>query len=164
MNILILGHKGHGKTTVAKLLSLIYNLKWADSSDVANETIVFPVLKDKYDYKTPKECYADVDNHRCEWEQLINQWCDPLDKLTKLILKNSNIYAGMRNNAEYQASKHLFDLTIWVKADSRVGGTDESMSIKVHRIEMFVLNNNGDLRQTSKSLMNIMRMNEKYLD
>jgi len=143
MKILILGNKGSGKTTAAKILKNEFGLEYSDSSDFCCEKIVYPALKDKYGYKSWQECQADVDNHRVEWEQEIFKYNTPnRDRVAKELLEFNDVYAGMRNHLEYEASAPLFDLKLWVDASIRNPTIDESMSIPYSPIEMGFLDNN----------------------
>jgi len=145
MKILILGNKDSGKTTAAKILKNEFGLEYSDSSEFCCERIVYPALKDKYGYKTWQECQADVDNHRVEWEQEIFKYNTPnRDRVAKELLEFNDVYAGMRNIFEYEASAPLFDLKLWVDASIRNPTIDESMSIKYNADEMVFLDNNRD--------------------
>ena len=77
MNILIIGHMRHGKTTVAEMLEDEYGLSSKDSSMACAEIFIYDELKDKYNYESFEECYEDRKQHRPEWFQMICDFNDP---------------------------------------------------------------------------------------
>ena len=123
MKLLIIGFSGHGKDTVAKILSDKLSLSFSSSSKFACEQLVFPNLKNIYGYRSPDECFNDRDNHRVEWFNLISYYNqrDPT-RLARELLQQHDIYVGMRNAKELTAClrAELFDLVIWVDASQRL--------------------------------------------
>ena len=152
MKVLVLGYSRHGKDTFATLLGIPYT----SSSMIACERIVFPELAPKYGYKDALTCYENRHEHRSEWFECISRYCTPdKSKLTKEILKDYHVYVGMRNKEELDASKHLFDLIIWVDASDRLLPEDK-MSCTVTKSDAdMIVNNNGsleDLKRITKIL------------
>src|SRR4051812_46522244 len=115
--ICIVGHGRHGKDTVAEFMHELYGFNFASSSETAARIFLFDALKDKYGYQTFNECYEDRGNHRTEWHDLICAY-NYYDKarLAKDILKDNDIYVGMRSDEELQEClrQELFDLVIGV--------------------------------------------------
>jgi hypothetical protein len=72
--LLIIGHARHGKDSMAEILQENFGLKFKSSSEAAAEIFIYDVLKGKYSYKTPQECFKDRVNHRAEWHQLICEY------------------------------------------------------------------------------------------
>lgn len=145
LKIAVIGYARHGKDTVAEILSEQFGYKFNSSSRFANELCVYPVLKEKYGYKTPDECYEDRVNHRAEWHQLIADYC-AVDKscLTREILEVNDIYVGIRCDKEFEASKKLFDLIIWVEATERIGEIEPYESMKLNKSHAdIIIDNNG---------------------
>lgn len=142
MKLLILGHGGHGKDTAAEIIKDLYGLAFLSSSWATCEEVVYPVLKDLYDYESPEECYNDRHNHRQEWFDLISEYNTP-DKasLAKLILSRSDVYVGLRCPVELEASRHLFDHILWVDASERKP-LEPSMRIQ-YEPSMILIDNNG---------------------
>ena len=113
MKLLIIGHGRHGKDTVAEILARDAGLSFASSSEFACEKAVFPLLADVYD--TAADCYADRANHRELWYHAIAAYTlRPGPSLTEPILADHDIYVGMRRRAEFDNSRHLFGLVVWV--------------------------------------------------
>lgn len=161
MNILILGHRQHGKTLVGKLLAEKLDVQCMDSSVFALEHIVYPTLKEMYGYIDTDACHADRVNHRAEWFNLIEAYNNPPDRMTRDILEVANIYVGMRSRMEFEGSKHHFDHIIWVDASDRVPLEDpSSMKLYVADANWFIDNNhdldhlNGEIENLSNILLN----------
>ena len=121
--LLIIGNMRHGKDTLSEIFHDNFGLHYASSSQKASDIFIYDELKDKYNYKTPEECFEDRVNHRAEWYDLI---CDynQYDKarLAKGILEYTDAYVGMRDREEIDEciNQGLFNLIIWVDASKRL--------------------------------------------
>ena len=156
MNILMIGHRSHGKDTVCDMLSP--QLKSAGSSAVMNVKIIFDTLSDLYGYKTTAECYADRDNHRAEWFELIKEFNreDPI-RLAKIIFDDNDIYNGLRNVLELDGMTHagLIDHIVWVDAAARKPlESTSSFTIGKDRAD-FIINNNGKESNLSAEVIKV---------
>lgn len=156
--ILILGHGGHGKDTVAAMLAKLTGMKFTSSSRAALD-VIYPTLKEIYG-NTDKMWYFNMRrSHRLLWKELISLYNTP-DKaaLTKHILKDNDIYVGMRSLDEYEASKDLFDHIIYVDAFTRLGedGIDPSMEIPYEEFKHITVWNNKSLEHTEEQLKTIV--------
>lgn len=151
MKILIIGHKNHGKTTAAKILTELLGLSYADSSVFCAERVVYPKLKQLYGYQCVEDCYNDRDNHRAEWYELIaaTNAEDPTT-LTRAILAENDIYCGLRNIREYEATWKLYDMILWIDAsDTKPLEPETSMTLTFDPKRMVKIDANGtdeDLR------------------
>lgn len=147
MKILIIGHKGSGKTHIGDLLSKQLGVQYMDSSGYCFDHVVYPALKEKYGYHSKEEAIADKDNRRADWFQLISDYNYVPDRLTLEILKDHNIYVGMRNRREFEGSHHHFDLRIWIDASERI--EDEPItSMELNKNDaMYVIDNNGTKKE-----------------
>lgn len=160
--LLIIGHGRHGKDTVCDILEKKYNFKFLSSSQFASERLVFPALKDLYNYKTADECYADRHNHRQEWYELISDYCKPdAARLGKEIFAEYDIYCGLRNKKEFHAMKNqgVFDYAIWVdRSDYLPAEPKTSMTLEEWMAD-FTIDNNGtidDLKTSVDQLINYL--------
>lgn len=152
MKLLILGHAGHGKDTVAEMLAGMLHLKFSSSSVFVFEKAVLPTFREKYGYATVEECYANRDQHREELRMLIKQYNTPdLTRLTRELLAENDIYVGLRDADEFAATRHLYNRIFWVDALIRKGTVDPSMKIKYERSFEWV-DNNGSLSYTTRQL------------
>lgn len=147
--LLIIGHGRHGKDTVAELLRDKFGYSFASSSFFAAETVVRPALAAcGITYDTLDACYADRVNHRGFWYEAIAAYNGRgKSKLAEAILEDHDIYVGMRSNAEFEASRELFDVVVWVDAFDR-GLTPEpasSFDITFDPATMYRINNGGTL-------------------
>jgi dephospho-CoA kinase len=158
IKLLVLGHMRHGKDTFAEILNEQFGLRFKSSSVAASEIFIYDALKDKYGYKSPKECFEDRINHRQEWHEMIVEYNkDDKARLAKVILKEADCYVGMRSGLEIEECirQGLFDLIVWVDASKRLppepstsfnidqsyadiivdnNGTYEEFVARVHRI------------------------------
>lgn len=154
MKIMIMGHAGHGKDTVCEMLGC-HGYTWASSSAFMCENVVYPTLKEKYNYESPEQCHADRHDHRKEWYQLIADFNTP-DKtaLAKAIYANHDVYCGIRHIEEFNSIKAagLFDCAIWVDASDRLPAEDERSCSVTKEMADFVIDNNGTIAELEKSI------------
>ena len=160
MRLLIIGHKGSGKTHIGALLSKQLGVQYMDSSGYCFDHVVYPSLKEKYGYQSKEEAMADKDNRREDWFQLIAEYNTIPDRLTLEILKDHNIYVGMRNRREFEGSHHHFDLRIWIDASERIA--DESIkSMELSQSDaQYILDNNGSKEDLLPELAKLLN----YID
>ena len=141
--VLVIGHARHGKDTFCEMLKE-RGLSFESSSEAALEEAIWPLLKGFY--KSKKECFEDRVNHRALWFTLIRYYNTPnKSKLAEVILSKSDVYCGIRNLEEFEASKHLFKHIVWVGAEKRkpLEGSD-SFELDIVDCNYFI-DNNGSL-------------------
>jgi hypothetical protein len=115
--ILIIGSARHGKDTAAEILWELFGYTFESSSMAAARIFLYKALKDKYGYKSFQECFEDRVNRRVEWHDLITEYNkDDKARLAKEILKESDIYVGMRSGTECDEclKQGIFDLVIGI--------------------------------------------------
>lgn len=147
MKILIIGSARHGKDTLAEILS-DYGLTRRGSSEAAAEIFIYDTLKDKYHYTSPEQCFEDRVNHRAEWYDLICEYnYHDKARLAKDIMKTSDIYVGMRDNAEIEECQRqgLFDLIIGVYDPRKPLEPPDSFNIDLWSKSDIVIPNSGTL-------------------
>jgi hypothetical protein len=154
VKILIIGHARHGKDTFAQLLceATANRLSFTSSSEAALDAI-WPALKLMTGLTDKVSAFASRHLHRDLWKELISLY-NAADKsaLCKKILKQSDIYVGMRCAEEFAATKNLFDFIFYIKADSRKP-QEPSMHIPFDPKTMLLIENNGSteaLRETAQ--------------
>jgi dephospho-CoA kinase len=143
--ILIIGHGRHGKDTLAEIFRDNFGIKFKSSSEMAAEIFIFQELKNKYNYKSPEECFEDRVNHRAEWHDLI---CDynkeDKARLAKKIMEQADCYVGMRSRDEIEEclKQKIFDLVIWVDASKRLPlESRDSFNIDIDCADIIIDNN-----------------------
>lgn len=142
--LLVIGHGGHGKDTVAGIIVREFGLSFTSSSEFAAQRAVYPLVRDIYpDWQA---AYADRRNHRELWYHAIRAYnLRPGPSLAAQILAEHDMYLGMRSRAEFDRSAHLFDAVIWVDAKDRLPVEDSaSMKLTMDDAE-YVIDNNGTL-------------------
>lgn len=141
---ILLGHGGHGKGSVAKILRDEYAIPFLSSSAAA-WSIIWPAFSEAtgYKYDDAEQAYANRAEHRQLLKALISLLNTP-DKtaLTRYILRKADGYDGMRCAAEYSATRNLFTHKLWVDASDRVK-PDKSMGVRYEN-DMIVIDNNGN--------------------
>lgn len=163
MKLLIIGHARHGKDTIAEILAEEFFMTFQSSSQAAADIFIYDVLKDKYGYITPEECFEDRVNHRAEWHDLICEY-NQHDKarLAKGIMENNDIYVGMRSNAEVECclDDGIFDLVIGVYDPRKPEEPKDSFDIDMWKKADFVIPNAGTLEEFQykvRDIFNAMR-------
>tara|TARA_R110000824_G_scaffold526_7_gene3355 strand:+ start:1592 stop:2089 length:498 start_codon:yes stop_codon:yes gene_type:complete len=165
MKIMLMGHGGHAKDTVAEILKERLGLTFCSSSLFMAKSFIYDALKDVIGYSSFEECYEDRRNHRATWHDLVCSYNakDP-SRLSREIFKEHDIYVGIRSNLEFEEAKRegLFDLAIWLDASLRLQkeGSD-SFDIDKSQAD-FVIYNNGteeELRERIDKLINLFSLN-----
>jgi hypothetical protein len=113
--LLLIGNARHGKDSLAEILNEEFGYTFESSSQSAANIFLYDLLKDKYGYTTPEECFEDRVNHREEWYLSICEYNkDDKARLAKSILEKSDCYVGMRDKEEISECMRqgLFDLII----------------------------------------------------
>lgn len=156
---LVIGHARHGKDHVGELMGIHFGLGMESSSMHNCENSVFPVLKDKYGYKTAQECFDDRANHRKEWFDLISaRNADDATTVAREMFAKCDIYVGLRSAREFHAIKNsgLVDFVIWVDASKRHPdeGAD-SFELKPWMAD-FVIDNNGTLDDLTLNVVQLL--------
>ena len=166
--VVICGYAGHGKDTAAQLMSLM-GYRFKSTSWTFCEEIIFPKLKEKYNYKTVLACFTDRTNHRAEWYDLITEFNTP-DKTAsaKMIFAKNDIYCGMRNIAELEACRenNVVDCVIWV--NNRKGKVeDESSNTITNKDCDYILHNSSSVQnciKRLKTIITLMEVRHEYSD
>jgi|SRR5690625_3088773 len=160
MKLCVIGRARNGKDLFCEIVNKEFGISFRSSSDYMNEHFVFPVLKDKYGYKTLEECYNDRFNHRQEWYELIQEYnSKDQARLAKNILKENDIYCGMRCLTQFKASKNLFDLVVWIDAEERLGITEDKSSMTIPKSEAdIIITNNGTKEEFERKVKKVFSL------
>ena len=156
--LLIIGNMRHGKDTLAELLNDEFGYTFESSSQSAANIFLYDELKDKYDYKTPEECFEDRVNHREEWYLAICDYNkDDRARLAKGILERSDCYVGMRDRDEIEEclKQGIFDLVIWVDASDRLPNEDASSFNIDKSCADVIIENNGTFEEFKAKVLRL---------
>ena len=86
-------------------------------------------------------------NHREEWYLMICGYnMEDKARLSKDIISKYDCYVGMRDLEEFNASKDLFDLIIWVDASKRLPSNEVTNKISIEDAHI-VVHNNGTFEE-----------------
>jgi len=142
--LLILGHGQHGKDEAAKIIAKRYDLKLGGSSEAAFDAIK-PGLKKLFPEIDDDQLFAERRIHRETWRRLIKEFNTPdRTRLTRLVLNKYDGYVGLRDLDEYNATKNIYDIIVWIDGGLRKP-SDPSMQIKYNAKTMIFIDNNGPL-------------------
>jgi len=157
---MVCGYGRHGKDTVSEMLEMPFK----SSSEVANEVVIYPHWG-KHRYNSLQECFDDRHNYRQVWYDMIISF-NKSDKarLGKMILKENDIYCGIRCIKEFMALKEqeVFDLAIWVDAGERHPPEPKSSCTMKAELCDIILTNNGSLADLQEKV-NLVKVIIKLL-
>lgn len=157
MKLLVIGQGRYGKDTFCEIANKYFGLTFESSSHFACSKFIFN--KCGISYNSIDDCYNDRHNHRKLWYDLICEY-NKSDKsrLAKELLKEHEIYCGMRSIEEFSASRHLFDLVIWIDATERLGNTESKDSNTITKSNAdVIIENNGTLLEFEQKSIKLLR-------
>lgn len=144
--ILIIGNGRHGKDTVAEMLRDTYGLKFESSSEFVGRHALWKAWGEER-YPTFEAMYEDRHNFRSLWKNLIEAYNTPdATKTSRGMLDDNGLdmYVGMRSRMEFEASKHLYDIIVWVDRSDVLPPEDfSSMELSSDDADWFLDNNLG---------------------
>lgn len=160
MKMLVISHGGYGKDTFCEIIRDEFGTRFVSSSYFMSEKLIFDNLKDLYGYKSVQECCEDRRNHRSEWFNIIRDYSkNDQARLAREILESHDVYCGMRCATQFEASKHLFDLVIWIDAEKRIGSVESSNSMTITKdCADIIIENNGTLDEFREKVIKVMRL------
>jgi len=156
--LLLIGNARHGKDSLAEILNEEFGYTFESSSQSAANIFLYDLLKDKYGYKTPEECFEDRVNHREEWYLSICEYNkDDKARLAKGILERSDCYVGMRDRNEIEEcmKQGIFDLIVWVDASDRLPMEDASSFNIDKTCADIIVENNGTYEQFKEKVIRL---------
>jgi len=153
--LLVIGYGRHGKDTVCEMLCKVDDYAFVSSSEFCAMNVVYPTMLDKYE--NWEECYNDRHNHRAHWFNTIKAYNDENpSRLATEILKDYDIYCGLRNIEEFEGAKHLFDLIIWVERPGFEPEGSDSMTL-TRELADIVIFNDGTLGDLYRKVHNLSK-------
>jgi dephospho-CoA kinase len=156
--LLIIGNARHGKDSLTEILRDKFGLRFVSSSQAAADIFLYDLLKDKYGYNTPEECFEDRVNHRQEWYEAICEYNkNDKAKLAKGILEIADSYVGMRDREEIEEcmKQGLFDMIIWVDASERLP-LEPLTSFNIDKsCADIIIDNNGTYEEFEKRVIRL---------
>lgn len=156
MKIMVLGHKDHGKTTVAEMLQSKFGFRFTDTTEQLMQIARHYVQNTPscgLNWVTFAEHYnKNKDLVRPLMKTALQQYTknDPA-RFIKEQYEKCDVYAGCRSSTEYKAAKGVIDFTFWVQ-DPRKEENDPTMDIVFDPDTMIHINNNGSLLQLECNL------------
>lgn len=159
--ILLIGHMRHGKDTLAEMMARTFGYKYSSSSLMACNIFIYDALKRKYGYESVYQCFEDRVNHRAEWHDLICEYNeDDGARLAKEIMKECNMYVGMRSDKELKAclEQKVFDLVIGVYDPRKPLEGEDSFDIDFWNAAQVVIPNAGEKEHLFQKMIKAMRL------
>ena len=154
--LLVISSARWGKDTFGEILNEEFGYTYESSSQSASRIFLYDLLKDRYGYRTPEECFEDRVNHRQEWYEAICEYNkDDKAKLAKEIMKNSSMYIGMRDRTEIDEClrQNIFDLIVWIDSSERLPEEDISSFNIDKSCADVIIDNNSDLETFRKKVI-----------
>lgn len=160
MKIMVLGHKDHGKTTVAEMLHNKFGFTYRDSTnrvlEITRHYIQAGHAKGYNWVSFADQLTGNKDSVRHILKEALSAYTKTAPaKLIKEQYKLCDVYAGLRSDLEYQAAKNVIDFTFWVQ-DPRKEENDPTMDIVFDPNTMIHINNNGSLLQLEHNLKYVL--------
>lgn len=156
MLLMLCGMARGGKDHAAEYLSKHIGLDFRGSSKMASELFLYDILKEKYNYSSPEECFEDRINHREEWYELIFEYnLEDNIRLVKDIYSISSTYVGLRSYNELEVAKEYYGnnlLVIWIDASERVSPEPKESCTVVKEQADIIIENNGTIEEFEKKL------------
>jgi hypothetical protein len=159
LKLLVIGHGRHGKDTVCEILKDKYSYSFESSSRFCSRLFIFDQLKDRYNYDTEEQCYADRHQHRAEWYDSICAYNVPdASKLGRAIFQHHDIYCGLRNRREFHAMRNtsVYDYAIWVDRSDHLPPEDSSSMSLEQWMADYTIDNNGSLDELEFNVAQLM--------
>jgi hypothetical protein len=157
MKLLLIGEGRHGKDTVAEILRDYHDWSYRSSSHWSAEHVIYPHITSVVASALAGRDWEGFYNNRHDDRQLgcgRRYWYDAIldynkkhgaDAVARGVLAEADIYVGMRSRYEFEGSKHLFDLIVWVDRSGHLPPEGDSMELTKEDAHV-VLDNNGTLR------------------
>jgi hypothetical protein len=151
---MILGHRYHGKTTLAEILERRFNFAFQDTTRPLKElTGNFIEKHPEFGISLPEfklKFAVDKDAVRHVMVAALADYNkDDPARFIKDRFERSNIYAGCRSIEQYTAAKSIIDFTFWI-TDSRREEDDPTMEIKRTPDMVFIDNSGTKLQLESR--------------
>jgi len=143
--LLVIGHARHGKDTAADMMKNLMDLDFTSSSVFVGQEAIWPQWGQER-YSTFKDMFEDRVNYRSTWANLILAYNTPdLSRTATEMLKDNDMYVGMRNKAELLVCKEnqVFDYIIWVDASQRLPAEPKTSNQLVVEDADLLIDNNG---------------------
>jgi len=165
--LLVIGHARHGKDTVGDMITDLMDLAFTSSSIFVGRECVWPHWgKDRY--ASFDEMFEDRVNFRSTWANLILAYNTPnLARTATEMLKDNDLYVGMRNRAELDACKEqgIFDYIIWVDGSSRHPPEGKDSNQLTPDVADLHIDNNGPESNLHVAIRNLqVRLYEEGFD
>lgn len=160
MKIMVLGHKDHGKTTVANLLKSKFGFSFADTTQRLQKVVLNYIAKRPELSITETQYLKELETNKDAIRPLMvialtdHNQNDPA-RFIKEQYKICDVYAGCRSSTEYKAAKGVIDFTFWVQ-DPRKEENDPTMDIVFNPDTMIHISNNGSLLQLECNLKTVL--------
>jgi len=157
--VLVIGYMRHGKDTVCEMMRDLHGYRFTSSSAFCAQKIVFPALKNQYDYKTVGDCFRDRANHRKEWFDLITDFNTPYPTtLGRAIFAEHDVYCGLRRRTELNGllNSGVVDFIVWVDRSDHLPPEPKDSCDVEPWMAHFTIDNNGSLEDLERNVNDLM--------
>lgn len=161
IKLCIIGSARWGKDSLAEIFNEYFGITYTPSSEACAEIFIYNELKWLYGYSSVEECFNDRFNHRPEWFNLISEYNEhDKARLAKEIIKNTDIYVGMRSRDEIEECRNqkVFDLIIWVDASKRLPSESKDSFDIDSLCADIIIENNDTYENFKRKAINLGRL------
>ncbi len=168
MKIMVSGHGGHGKDTVAKFIARHTTLRYvASTSWFAAEKMWQEQVDEKpffiSDFPDVQSWYNARRSCRDFWARWIDKYNinDP-SRLYRECLESQDILTGVRRTREFEAARPLVDSAIWVEMPG--GDFDPTQEYGAEKCDYIIQNYRDSLERTEQCIMNTINAFAEYFN
>lgn len=164
MPLLIIGHGECGKDTAADMICRKTGLKSLPSSFVMRYVVFERMPRSMRErYGNADVAYLDRRKHRKLWFDAIAEWtADDRSKLVRTVLQHADIYTGLRQRDEFEESKDLFDLIIWIDRDICKVEDGESNQLNKNDADV-IIPNNDTLEELDRKIDRLVHFGDLHI-
>lgn len=151
--LMILGYAEHGKTTAAHFIIDHFNLRFVDPS----EFIAKNIMVAKGYYSDIEQAFNEKNKDRALWYREVQNYnAKDAAALVKAILKDSDIYVGLRDERELKKSVADIDpFIIWILDERKPKESTESCTVSPEMAHVIV-KNNGTEQELKQQLIELL--------
>jgi gluconate kinase len=151
--LMILGYANHGKTTVAHFIVEHFNLRFVDTS----EFIAKNIMVAKGYYSDIEQAFSKKTQDRALWYREVQNYNEEdAAALVKALLKDSDIYVGLRDKRELKKTVADIDpFIVWILDERKPKESTDSCTVS-QEMAHIIVKNNGTEQELKQQLIELL--------